>query len=79
MSEGILKILYQLKMCSSFVAQNSVIRVKSIFKKIFSFLRDDTDFDLFWADRGWMREYFDQCFMEDHVRINHFRNHYEVS
>lgn len=41
--------------------------------------RDDNDFDLFWADRGWMREYFDQCFMEDHVRINHFRNHYEVS
>lgn len=40
---------------------------------------DDTDFDLFWADRGWMREYFDQCFMEDHVRINHFRNHYELT
>ncbi|XP_071824335.1 probable tubulin polyglutamylase TTLL9 isoform X2 [Apostichopus japonicus] len=40
---------------------------------------DDNDFDLFWADRGWMREYFDQCFMEDHVRINHFRNHYELT
>ncbi|XP_072169782.1 probable tubulin polyglutamylase TTLL9 isoform X1 [Diadema setosum] len=40
---------------------------------------DDNEFDLFWADRGWMREYFDQCFMEDHVRINHFRNHYELT
>ena len=25
-----------------------------------------------------MKEYFDQCYMEDYVRINHFRNHYEV-
>ncbi|XP_063951040.1 probable tubulin polyglutamylase TTLL9 isoform X1 [Lytechinus pictus] len=40
---------------------------------------EETDFDIFWADRGWMKEYFDQCFMQDHVRINHFRNHYELT
>lgn len=40
---------------------------------------DDQEFDFMWADRGWMKEYFDQCFMEDHVRINHFRNHYELT
>ncbi|XP_038066931.1 probable tubulin polyglutamylase TTLL9 isoform X1 [Patiria miniata] len=40
---------------------------------------DEFDFDFFWADRVWMREYFDTCYMEDHVRINHFRNHYELT
>ncbi|XP_071959133.1 probable tubulin polyglutamylase TTLL9 isoform X2 [Antedon mediterranea] len=40
---------------------------------------DETDFDFFWADRNWMKEYFDQCYMDEHVRINHFRNHYELT
>ncbi|XP_070574514.1 probable tubulin polyglutamylase TTLL9 isoform X2 [Ptychodera flava] len=39
----------------------------------------DGEFDFYWADVGWMREYFDHCYLEEHVRINHFRNHYELT
>lgn len=38
----------------------------------------DTDWDFYWCDVGWLRENFDHMFMEEHVRICHFRNHYEV-
>ncbi|XP_077982125.1 putative tubulin polyglutamylase TTLL9 isoform X4 [Glandiceps talaboti] len=40
-------------------------------------VREDGDFDFYWAEVGWMREYFDHCYLEEHVKINHFRNHYE--
>ncbi|XP_006814311.1 putative tubulin polyglutamylase TTLL9 [Saccoglossus kowalevskii] len=42
-------------------------------------VRDEGDWDFFWADVGWMREYFDHCYLEEHVKINHFRNHYELT
>ena len=32
-----------------------------------------------WADTGWIREYFDTMHLEAHQRINHFRNHYELT
>ncbi|XP_063681008.1 probable tubulin polyglutamylase TTLL9 [Bolinopsis microptera] len=37
------------------------------------------DWDFYWADVGWMREVFDHCYMEEHMRLNHFRNHYELT
>ena len=39
----------------------------------------DTDWDVCWADTGWIREYFDTMHLEAHQRINHFRNHYELT
>ena len=39
----------------------------------------DTDWDVNWSDIGWVREYFDHTHMDDHQRINHFRNHYELT
>ena len=39
----------------------------------------DTDWDINWADVGWIRDYFDHVHMDDHQRINHFRNHYELT
>lgn len=39
----------------------------------------DTDWDFNWADVGWVREYFDHTHLEEHQRINHFRNHYELT
>ncbi|XP_077982124.1 putative tubulin polyglutamylase TTLL9 isoform X3 [Glandiceps talaboti] len=42
-------------------------------------VREDGDFDFYWAEVGWMREYFDHCYLEEHVKINHFRNHYELT
>ena len=35
----------------------------------------DTDWDINWADVGWIRDYFDHVHMDDHQRVNHFRNH----
>jgi tubulin polyglutamylase TTLL9 len=41
----------------------------------------DEDWDLNWADVGWIRENFDimQPKWQDHQRINHFKNHYELT
>ena len=39
----------------------------------------DTDWDINWASVGWVREFFDHVHMDDHQRINHFRNHYELT
>lgn len=38
----------------------------------------DGEWDFNWCDVAWLRENFDHSYMEEHVRINHFRNHYEV-
>ncbi|GFR74584.1 tubulin polyglutamylase TTLL5 [Elysia marginata] len=34
--------------------------------------------DFYWADVWWMKEIFDRAYLEDQMRLNHFRNHYEV-
>ena len=39
----------------------------------------DTDWDVAWVDKDWIRENFDLTHMADHQRINHFRNHYELT
>ena len=56
----------------------------------------DTDWDLNWADVGWIRDFYDHIQMDDHQvffffftiyfcvilqmqRVNHFRNHYEIT
>uniref|UniRef100_A0A3B4YWY8 Tubulin--tyrosine ligase-like protein 9 n=1 Tax=Seriola lalandi dorsalis TaxID=1841481 RepID=A0A3B4YWY8_SERLL len=42
-------------------------------------VKDDGEWDFNWCDVGWLRENFDHSYMEEHVRINHFRNHYELT
>lgn len=42
-------------------------------------VKDDSDWDLYWCDVSWMREHFDHCYLEEHQRICHFRNHYELT
>lgn len=37
------------------------------------------EWDFYWCDVSWLRENFDHTYMDEHVRISHFRNHYEVS
>ncbi|XP_053500351.1 probable tubulin polyglutamylase TTLL9 isoform X4 [Ictalurus furcatus] len=39
----------------------------------------DGEWDFNWCDVGWLRENFDHTYMEEHVRICHFRNHYELT
>lgn len=40
--------------------------------------REDEDFDFFWCTIEWMKDNFDHKFLPDHVRLCHFRNHFEV-
>ena len=37
------------------------------------------EWDFYWCDVNWMREHFDHCYLEEHQRVCHFRNHYELS
>ena len=39
----------------------------------------ESDWDFYWCDVAWMREHFDQTYLEEHQRICHFRNHYELT
>ena len=39
----------------------------------------ETDWDFHWADVHWVHEVFDQVHLSDHQKINHFRNHYELT
>ncbi|XP_055963871.1 probable tubulin polyglutamylase TTLL9 [Sorex fumeus] len=41
--------------------------------------KDEGEWDFYWCDVSWLRENFDHTYMEEHVRINHFRNHYELT
>ncbi|VDL61713.1 unnamed protein product [Hymenolepis diminuta] len=40
---------------------------------------EDDNFDFFWCNIEWMRDNFDRMFLSDHVRLCHFRNHYELT
>lgn len=39
----------------------------------------DTEWDVAWVDKDWIRENFDSLHLSEHQRINHFRNHYELT
>lgn len=39
----------------------------------------DTDWDFNWADVGWIRDFYDHIQFDDRQRVNHFRNHYELT
>ena len=38
-----------------------------------------TDWDFNWCDVGSVKENFDHMYLQEHMRINHFRNHYELT
>uniref|UniRef100_A0A8C5QFN5 Tubulin--tyrosine ligase-like protein 9 n=1 Tax=Leptobrachium leishanense TaxID=445787 RepID=A0A8C5QFN5_9ANUR len=42
-------------------------------------VKDEGEWDFYWCDVIWLRENFDHIYLEEHVRINHFRNHYELT
>lgn len=52
-----------------------VMRQKTGWKETTS----NADWDFNWADVGWIREHFDNIHMEEHQKVNHFRNHYEIT
>ncbi|XP_074659162.1 putative tubulin polyglutamylase TTLL9 [Tubulanus polymorphus] len=38
-----------------------------------------SDWDIYWCDVIWMKEYFDHSYLEEHMKLCHFRNHYELT
>ena len=42
-------------------------------------VESELDWDVAWIDTGWLRENFDTMHLEPHQRLNHFRNHYELT
>ena len=41
--------------------------------------KEGDEWDFFWCDVTWMREHFDHLYLEEHQRVCHFRNHYELT
>jgi tubulin polyglutamylase TTLL9 len=39
----------------------------------------ETDWDIFWAPRPWIRGVYDKVRLDSHQRVNHFRNYYELT
>lgn len=42
-------------------------------------VKDEGEWDFYWCDISWLRENFGYTYMDEHVRICHFRNHYELT
>lgn len=42
-------------------------------------VENDAECDLNWMDRDWIRERFDKIHLEPYQKVNHFRNHYELT
>uniref|UniRef100_H2TM05 Tubulin--tyrosine ligase-like protein 9 n=1 Tax=Takifugu rubripes TaxID=31033 RepID=H2TM05_TAKRU len=40
--------------------------------------KENEEWDLNWCDLAWMKDNLDFLYMEEHVRINHFQNQYEL-
>lgn len=39
----------------------------------------ELDWDLYWADKEWIHDVFDHIHLQPHQKVNHFRNHYELT
>mmetsp|Transcript_95831 Transcript_95831/g.293072 ORF Transcript_95831/g.293072 Transcript_95831/m.293072 type:complete len:446 (-) Transcript_95831:9-1346(-) len=39
----------------------------------------ELDWDVFWCDKEWIHEVFDHIHLQPHQKVNHFRNHYELT
>ncbi|XP_077192171.1 putative tubulin polyglutamylase TTLL9 isoform X2 [Paroedura picta] len=42
-------------------------------------VKEEGEWDFYWCDMRWLQENFDHTYMDEHVRISHFRNHYELT
>jgi len=41
-------------------------------------LSSETDWDIFWTDKQWIRFVYDRVHLDANQRVNHFRNYYEL-
>ena len=72
-----------------FIGDNKCIRYRCAFNNTVSDVlkqrsgwveaKEGEDWDFYWCDVGWLRENFDHTYLEEHVKICHFRNHFELT
>ena len=48
-------------------------------KKDWQETEHETDWDFFWADKGWIHHEMDKMHLNDWQRVNHFPNHGELT
>jgi tubulin polyglutamylase TTLL9 len=41
--------------------------------------QSQTDWDIMWTERAWIRGVYDRIHLDAHQRVNHFRNYYELT
>ena len=66
---------------------NTSIKFKTFFKNcILESLKrrgwketDGDDWDIFWAEKEWINEVMSHIHLSANQKINHFRNHYEIT
>jgi len=39
----------------------------------------ESEWDFIWSDKAGIQEIYDNQYLEEHVKLNHFRNHYELT
>jgi hypothetical protein len=39
----------------------------------------ETDWDIYWTNKEWIRNIFDRIHLDNHQKVNHFRNFYELT
>ncbi|XP_005091245.1 probable tubulin polyglutamylase TTLL9 [Aplysia californica] len=42
-------------------------------------VQGDNEWDFYWCDREWLHANYDTMFLQEHQKILHFRNHYELT
>lgn len=42
-------------------------------------IKEEGEWDFNWADVTWVREQMDYIYLEEHIKVCHFRNHYELT
>ena len=67
------------KETTRYVCSSACVSCRSIPWQVCMNLCSNVDWDFNWADVGWIREHFDNIHMEEHQKVNHFRNHYELT
>lgn len=52
--------------------------VEALRRRTWKEVDQETDWDIYWAEKEWIHEVFDNAHLSQNQRVNHFRNHYEV-
>ena len=58
------------------IFKNSIL--DALKKSVWKECEDETNWDIYWAEKEWIHEVMDQIHLGHHQKVNHFRKHFEV-